>query len=138
MHGAPLGRVLLVKHRRFNLWLPLGGEVEEGETPLEAAEREVREESKLRVRYPQILSNGAPPGLLDHGYGYEEHIAGSKGLHMNFNFVAINESGLTVVGDGSWSDHVWWPLGDIVVDETTTNVRHCLGRIAELRQQGRL
>jgi len=33
-----------------------------------------------------VLSDieGTPPGLI----GYEEHVAGSKGLHMNFVFVA--------------------------------------------------
>ena len=37
------GRVLLIRHRRLGTWLPVGGEVEEGETPLEAAARELPE-----------------------------------------------------------------------------------------------
>ena len=36
--GAP--RVLLIRHRRLGVWLPVGGEIEPGETPLEAARRE--------------------------------------------------------------------------------------------------
>ena len=34
------GEVLLVHHKRLDLWLPVGGEVEAGETPLEAARRD--------------------------------------------------------------------------------------------------
>jgi 8-oxo-dGTP diphosphatase len=79
------GEILLVRHKRLGQWLPVGGEIESGETPLEAARRELREETGLEGRFPEHLGiDGAPPGLI----GYEEHLAGSKGLHMNFAFVA--------------------------------------------------
>ena len=80
------GEILLVRHKRLDLWLPVGGEVEPGETPLEAARRELREETGLDGRLPDpgLGVDGTPPGLI----GYEEHPAGSKGLHMNFAFVA--------------------------------------------------
>ena len=81
-HG---GQILLVKHKRLGTWLPVGGELEPGETPLEAARRELREETGLEGVFPPGLGvDGTPPGLI----GYEEHAAGSKGLHLNFAFVA--------------------------------------------------
>ena len=79
------GEILLIHHRRLALWLPVGGELEPGETPLEAARRELREETGLEGRFPTGLGvEGTPPGLI----GYEEHPAGSKGQHLNFAFVA--------------------------------------------------
>lgn len=83
----PQGAVLLVEHKRLQKWLPVGGEVELGETPLQAAQRELFEETGLVGKFSPLTArdiDGAPPGLL----GYEEHEAGSKGLHMNFCFVA--------------------------------------------------
>ena len=57
----------------------------EGESPLEAAARELQEETGLVGRFPEVSDiDGTPPGFL----GYEEHPAGSKGIHMNFVFVA--------------------------------------------------
>ena len=84
--GGVGGEVLVIHHRRLDTWLPIGGEVEAGETPIEAAARELREETGLEGVFPTLVGalDGVPAGYL----GYEEHPAGSKGLHMNFVFVA--------------------------------------------------
>jgi 8-oxo-dGTP pyrophosphatase MutT (NUDIX family) len=78
-------RVLMIEHRRLRTWLPIGGELEPGETPLEAARRELREETGLAGPFRPLVDalDGVPPGLL----GYEEHAAGEKGVHLNFVFV---------------------------------------------------
>jgi 8-oxo-dGTP diphosphatase len=78
-------RVLVIEHRRLRTWLPIGGELEPGETPLEAARRELGEETGLAGRFRPLVDalDGVPPGLL----GYEEHPAGAKGVHLNFVFV---------------------------------------------------
>lgn len=48
-------KVLLVKHKKLGFWLAPGGHIEEGELPHEAAEREVYEETGVRV---EVVSAG--------------------------------------------------------------------------------
>jgi ADP-ribose pyrophosphatase YjhB (NUDIX family) len=97
------GRLLLIEHARLKKWLPVGGEIEAGETPLEAATRELREETALAGRFEAGGGvDGTPPGFL----GYEEHPAGDKGLHLNFAFVAEVESE-RVAGNGEFARHRW-------------------------------
>ena len=114
------GRVLVILHRRLNTWLPLGGEMEPGETPLEAARRELFEESGFRGTFPALAGacDGVPPGLL----GYEEHVAGSKGLHMNFVFVAdVGED--QVAPNHEFTDFRWVDRAELAELASPLNVR---------------
>ncbi len=95
----------MIHHKRLGTWLPVGGEMEAGELPLEAARRELREETGLEGLFPAIRGafDGVPEGFL----GYEEHSAGSKGTHMNFVFLAEVKEAEEVVSNHEFDQFRW-------------------------------
>lgn len=119
------GRVLLVLHHRLGTWLPVGGEMTPGETPLEAARRELLEETGLEGAFDVRLGvDGTPAGLI----GYEEHQAGAKGLHMNFAFVADVGSD-RVTPNHEFGEFRWVGEDELEAMSCPRNVRE-LARIA--------
>lgn len=115
-------RVLLVRHKRLKMWLPVGGGIEAGERPTEAVVREVREETGFLV-------DG-----IDHVM-FEEHWTGER-THMNHAHVARVLSHGEPVSDGSWDSHVWLPLGDSPPEGTPKNVRTVLDLLVRTRAKG--
>ncbi|CAN5804147.1 NUDIX hydrolase [soil metagenome] len=113
--------VLVIEHRRLKTWLPIGGELEGGETPLEAARRELREETGIIGTFRPLVGalDGVPSGLL----GYEEHQAGSKGLHMNFVFIAEVAANDEVTPNDEFSTWRWVDRASLEQLESPLNVR---------------
>lgn len=119
--GGPGGQVLVIHHRRLETWLPIGGELEAGEKPLDAAIRELREETGLAGTFCPLVGSldGVPPGYL----GYEEHQAGSKGLHMNFVFVADVAPDAEITPNDEFTQWRWIDRAELTQLASPLNVR---------------
>ena len=114
-------RVLVIEHKRLRTWLPIGGEIEASETPLEAAVRELHEETSMTGSFRPLRDalDGVPAGLI----GYEEHQAGSKGLHMNFVFVCEIAAGVDVTPNDEFDGYRWVTRAELDELESPLNVR---------------
>ena len=60
-----------------------------------------------------------PPGYL----GYEEHMAGSKGLHMNFVFVADIADGVEVTPNAEFGEWRWVDRDELAALASPLNAR---------------
>lgn len=99
------GAVMLVNHKKQQAWVPIGGELETGETPLEALIREVREEVGWELHRDYYLPTRdllSPDGFIV----YEEHEAGPKGVHMNFAFL-LRGYGRDIRPCDEFTEHAW-------------------------------
>lgn len=112
--------VLLIQHAE--LWQPIIGKIRRGETPLEAARRELHGETGFeQAVFPAIHKVlGAPPGLLL----YEEHRVGDD-TYMNFAFVAEVPS-KRVVPSSEFEGLVWISSMAKVPENCPQNVRQAL------------
>jgi len=90
-------QVLLVKHKKLNIWLNPGGHIEENELPHEAAEREFWEETGIKV---SVYDPDNAWWQNEEGY---EHIPNSFATNLHWISEAnyqLRLAGQLVVGSG--------------------------------------
>jgi ADP-ribose pyrophosphatase YjhB (NUDIX family) len=123
----PAGRMLLVRHTGHDDgWAVLGGAVDVGESPAEAAIREAREEIGAGVRLQGLL------GVLG-GPDYEvTYPNGDRAAYVTAVYEAEIISGAPAVADGELSDIAWFrreDLAQITLSRFSCALLTAVGRI---------
>lgn len=127
------GKVLLRKHDKYGIWLSIGGHIDPGETPNDAAKREVFEEVGLKIELwdpRERPSNDddawhelVPPVSVGwHSLAY----AGVQGPdHVAFVYFARAEDDrITITYESDKSEEFrWFSLGELADIELRSNIR---------------
>jgi ADP-ribose pyrophosphatase YjhB (NUDIX family) len=104
------------------LWSLPKGHIEEGETPEQAAIREVAEETGITSTITKSL------GVIDFWF-----MAGGKRIHKTVHHFMFTEVGGTLLAQESEVDEVsWFPLSEIVERLAYPDEKKLIARTAEL------
>ena len=85
-------RVLLVYHKKYNEWLPIGGHVDLNEDPETALYREIREECGLKVTILASKPSIAHPGVKPIPTPSYMDVHRIKGVHKHIAFIYFGVS----------------------------------------------
>lgn len=121
------GKVLLVHHRKLDMWLPAGGHIEEGETPEDTVLREAKEEAGLDI---EIVGEKDEAGnvegkvqmLITPDHIQLEEIDG-KHQHIDLVYFARAKGGDVKLREDEHHDIRWFSEADLNSPEIQSNVR---------------
>lgn len=123
------GRVLLHCHPKQQLWLPPGGHIERDELPHDAALREIREETGLRVRLhsePQAadLSRAMLCAVVPQPAFILIEDINPFHQHIDFTYFAKLPDRAEVEGN-AWKDNgfAWFRPDDLTMENVPQNVK---------------
>ncbi len=90
------GKVLLIKHKKLNVWLNPGGHVEENETPIECALRETLEETGIKVKVVDPDQHNGAYLTTDRAYELpkplfimHQNVEYKEGTHEHFDLIYL-------------------------------------------------
>jgi 8-oxo-dGTP pyrophosphatase MutT (NUDIX family) len=109
------GKVLLVHHKTYDEWLPIGGHVELNEDPEQALHREVREECGLPIRLLQTAPAIAHPGVkpIPAPAYMDVHRTHGKHRHIAFVYFAVSRTDRARLLEREHHSLKWFSLRDL-------------------------
>jgi 8-oxo-dGTP pyrophosphatase MutT (NUDIX family) len=131
VHGQ---RVLLMLHSGLKKWIPVGGHIEQNETPEQALRREVKEEVGIEVEIQERAGmkfdyHGDTKSLLSPRIIRLDEID-DEHQHINLTYFAKSRtSKITPEEDKDMEDLRWFSEKDLDSNLIPKNVRH-LGKLA--------
>ncbi len=123
-------KLLLVRHKKLGLWLPVGGHIEENETPDDTIKREAKEETNLEI---EILNQSDMPpagnvtGELATPFYVNVHNVGDH-EHCSFFYVARALNPEEIKINNELTDCRWFSRAELDEDIVPVDVRNQAGR----------
>ncbi|MHA1911175.1 MAG: NUDIX hydrolase [Candidatus Kariarchaeaceae archaeon] len=120
-------KVLLIHHRKLNMWLPPGGHIDPNELPDDAVLREVREETGLEVSI--ISDQDSYPysdiRLLARPHHVQLELIDEKTSHEHIDLVYFCRpiDGTILLNQEETNAIRWFSPEDLLADEIRPNVR---------------
>lgn len=117
-------KVLLVFHKKLNMWLPPGGHIDKNELPCDAAKREVLEETGLNV---ELIGKEEPLGKgvkkLVHPKVLQLEDIEEGHQHINLVYYGIANGGALKLDEKECEDIMWASIDDLESIKVPENVR---------------
>lgn len=134
---------MLVLHRKLGLWLPVGGHIEEGETPEQALRRECLEEAGLEVEIlgrpafecPDqnvemlVMPSQLQMELIKHDKEEAHH-------HVDFIFFCRPKKGKARLNEAEHHDIKWFSAEELDSGDITENIRFLGKKAIEAAEVG--
>lgn len=100
-----LGEILLVHSREINQWMPIGGMIEPGEEPADAAVREVFEETSVHVKPVRLAAVFDGPDVT--------YTNGDRAHYLTIVFLCLVVSGEPHAHDDENHDARFFPIQNL-------------------------
>ena len=114
--GVHQKRVLLVYHKKYREWLPIGGHIELDEDPEQALYREIKEESGMRVRIltkaPSIAHDGVKP--IPTPSFVDAHKISRTHKHVAFIYFGVSKSAKVRLHTREHREYRWFRKKDLL------------------------
>ena len=118
------GKVLLVFHKKLNMWLPPGGHIDKDELPCDAARREVLEETGLKV---ELIGKEEPLGAgvkkLVHPIVLQLEDIHEGHQHIDLVYYGKINGGAMKFEEKECSGMMWAAIEDLEKIKAPENVR---------------
>lgn len=109
------GKILLIYHKKYQEWLPIGGHIELNEDPETALFREIREECGLKVKIladkPKIKHAGVKP-ILTPSY-VDVHRTHGTHKHIAFVYFAKSHSDHVKLHEREHAEYGWFTPAEL-------------------------
>ncbi len=118
-------QMLLIHHKKLDLWLPPGGHIDPNETPDEAILREIDEETGLKVillNQSQIIPTGNTKMHLALPFNVNVHSVGDHD-HCTFNYICKSVSSEIIPKKDEILGYKWVSRAELFDDSIPKDIR---------------